>query len=81
MTETPELDRAIAGAAKVIGFDGFEVSKSDRTYASALVAELLCDMDEEDADPAAFDTAFAYRTGYNCALRDVRRRAGLEGEG
>ena len=75
MTDTPELDRAIVAADRVINED-------DRTYARALVAELLRGMEKDSDDPAAAYPAITYRIGYNNALRDARRRVGIvEGEG
>jgi|GEM_PF-3423995 len=84
MTTTPELDRAIdAGHAAVNAKDGFpsdwrEQGKdydTDRTYARALVAELLRDMDEPSLDPPAI-------LGWDLALKVIKRRAGIvEGEG
>ena len=77
MTTTPELDRAIVVAQEQV-FNNQErvVDPLDRTYARALIAELLCDMDEEDADPCC-----QWSIGWGQALAEIRRRAGLEGEG
>lgn len=64
---TEHLDRAIVVADRVINED-------DRTYARALVAELLRDMDEPPLDPPAI-------LGWDLAIKVIKRRAGLEGEG
>lgn len=76
MAKTPELDRAIeAGMLKTYGAQfKFNVDDHDRTYARALVAELLRDMDEPPLDPPAI-------LGWDLAIQIIKRRAGLEGEG
>ena len=72
------LDRAI-GVAQERVFNNQErvVDPLDRTYARALVAELLRGMDKEDADPCC-----QWSIGWGQALAEIRRRAGIvEGEG
>ena len=46
----------------------------DRTYASALIAELLRNMDQPPLDPPAI-------LGWDLAIQVIKRRAGVEGEG
>ena len=81
MTPTPELDRAIVVASRA-KWDHYEnphvtpnivVTSGDRTYARALVAELLRDM------PIFVGPSGAAVTNAVCA--EIKRRAGLEGEG
>ena len=80
MTKTPELDRAIEAADNAycnhIGLPTheFEVGEAGRTYARALVAELLRGLDEPPLDPPAI-------LGWDLAIQIIKRRAGLEGEG
>jgi hypothetical protein len=83
MTDTPELDAAI-----VAGFNGkraangltpypsnrFAISKDDRTYARALIGKLLEGLDRVE-NPVSLDD---FDDGYNAALADVRRIAGIE---
>lgn len=78
MTKTPELDRAIEAAEDATeGMPYFgNVSNHDRTYARALVAELLRGIDPEN-EIHSVDV----RIGWDAALDEIRRRAGLEGEG
>ncbi len=71
---TEHLDRAIGAALDAIGalkHDTWTSNEADRTYARALVAELLRDMEDTDND--------SYSSGFNTALKQIRRRAGLEG--
>lgn len=69
------LDRAIVVAQDRV-FNNKErlVDPLDRTYASALIAELLRNMDEPPLDPPAI-------LGWDLAIKIIKRRAGLEGEG
>ena len=69
------LDRAIVVAQERV-FNNQErvVDQLDRTYARALIAELLRDMDEPPLDPPAI-------LGWDLAIKIIKRRAGLEGEG
>ena len=69
------LDRAIVVAQERV-FNNQErvVDPLDRTYARALIAELLRDMDEPPLDPPAI-------LGWDLAIQVIKRRAGLEGEG
>jgi hypothetical protein len=80
MTDTT-LDAAIEAAhAAANARDGFppdwreqpDVDK-DRTYARALIAKLL----EGMSDPEE-DLYMNWLDGYNAALTEIRRRAGLE---
>ena len=79
MTTTPELDRAIEAAEDAVEGVPYlgNVSNHDRTYARALIAELLRGMDGSDL--SAISPAMVY--GFNAALVEIKRRAGLEGEG
>ena len=72
---TPELDRAILKGMMAVGGHPSN-DEQRRTYAQALVAELLLDMDEQDADPCC-----QWSIGWGQALSEIKRRAGLEGEG
>jgi hypothetical protein len=77
MTTTPELDRSILAAQEqVYNNEERVVDPLDRTYARALVAELLRGM-EQIPQLLLKDTG----RGYAAALAEIRRRAGLEGEG
>lgn len=81
MTNVPELDRAIAAGQKAVSDsirrgEGYTPAKADRTYARALVAELLLGMEQEAV------LARSYQHGFNAALAEIKRRAGImEGEG
>ena len=72
------LDRAIEAAEDATEGMPYLGNRSnhDRAYARALVAELLRGMDKEDADPCC-----QWSIGWGQALAEIRRRAGLEGEG
>jgi hypothetical protein len=79
MTDTTTLDAAIKFADNSLcDFNGwpehkFEVSEADRTYARALIAKLIEGMVEQD-----FDACCQFSVGWNAALTEIRRRAGLE---
>jgi hypothetical protein len=81
MTDNTTLDAAIEDAhAAANTRDGFppdwrEQSNvdGDRTYARALIAKLLEGMISPDEDHYWTD-------GYNAALTEIRRRAGMEQE-
>ena len=75
MTDTPELDRAIEVAAASIYREDVVIQDCDRTYARALVAELLRGLRRNPKPETAWDL------GYDAALDDVAAVAGLEGEG
>ena len=87
MTDTPELDRAIVeaenahsaflGGPKV----GVQVDDGRRTYARALIAELLRGMEPEGEGCHGLVQFYHHQNGFNSALAEIRRRAGLEGEG
>lgn len=78
---TNELDRAIVegrkAEAKTLTFVMLDVNRPvfafERNYARALVAELLRGIEDTDGD--------SYSSGFNAALAEIRRRAGLEDEG
>jgi len=73
MTDNTTLDAAIDAACKEVNIgraDGFQ--EFDRTYARALIAKLIEGMDSE--------YAFGFEEGFNAALTEIRRRAGIEGE-
>ena len=76
------LDAAIEAADKALcDFVGypphkFEVSDSDRTYARALIAKLIEGMELENDERRDPDWTY----GYNAALTEIRRRAGIEGD-
>lgn len=57
-----------------------KVTKAQRTYARALIAKLLEGMDGCDTRvlPSIYPAAVVW--GYNAALTEIRRRAGLEVE-
>ena len=78
MTEPDETLNRLIVAANIAGkgWSPSHPTKWDRTYARALVAELLLDMDEQDADPCC-----QWSIGWSQALAEIKRRAGLEGEG
>ncbi len=69
------LDEAI-GAAQEQVYNNQErvVDPLDRTYARALIAHLL----EGMSDPEE-DIYLNWLDGYNAALTEIRRRAGIEG--
>ena len=69
------LDRAIV-VAQERAFNNQEriVDPLDRTYARAMIAELLRDMDQPPLDPPAI-------LGWDLAIQVIKRRAGVEGEG
>ena len=73
MTTTPELDRALHAASDAIHGQGW--SPRSHIYAQALVAELLRGIEP----PEWFTTD--EDCGFNAALAEIKRRAGLEGEG
>ena len=78
MTKTPELDRAIRAYNKAYDVpDDWPIRDVDREAFRAGVAELLREMDGSDL--SAISPAMVY--GFNAALAEIRRRAGLEGEG
>jgi hypothetical protein len=66
------LDRLIV-AANIAGkgWSPSHPTKWDRTYARALVNELLRNMDEPPLDPPAME-------GWDLALKVIKRRAGLK---
>ena len=70
------LDRAIEAAEDATEGMPYLGNRSnhDRAYARALVAELLRGMDEPPLDPPAI-------LGWDLAIKVIKRRAGLEGEG
>lgn len=86
MIKTPELDRAIVEADNAycnhIGLPKheFEVGEADRTYARALVAELLRGMERTITQSLGEQKAYI-DYGFNAALAEIKRRAGLEDEG
>jgi hypothetical protein len=77
MTDNTTLDAAIEAADKALcDFVGypphkFEVSEADRTYARALIAKLI-----EGMDMACPFNEFGH--GFNAAITEIKRRAGLE---
>ncbi|MFY7925855.1 MAG: hypothetical protein ACOVN5_08585 [Aquidulcibacter sp.] len=77
MTDNTTLDAAIEAAGGAIAngrniVRPVKVTKAQRTYARALIAKLLEGMER----PARRDT---FDGGYNAALTEIRRRAGIEG--
>ena len=72
MATTPELDRAINAADHKVKelYD----QKQKRRHARALVAELLRDM-------TFVEPCDMWADGFNAATAEIKRRAGLEGEG
>ena len=76
MTEPDETLNRLIVAANIAGkgWSPSHPTKWDRTYARALVAELLRDMDDPPLDPEPM-------MGWDLALKVIKRRAGLEGEG
>lgn len=76
MTDNTTLDAAIEAACKEVNIgraDGFQ--EFDRTYARALIAKLL--EGAELTDTPMYDD---WAKGYQDALTEIRRRAGLEVE-
>jgi hypothetical protein len=71
----PELDAAINYADHKVKelYD----QKQKRRHARALIAKLLEGMDGKDFPPI---TPRGMVYGYNAALTEIRRRAGIEGE-
>jgi hypothetical protein len=81
MTDNTTLDAAIEAACKQMwptSFDG-NITNSSRTYARALIAKLLEGMDGRDTRVLSEIHPAAVVWGYNAALAEIRRRAGLEG--
>ena len=76
MTEPDETLNRLIVAANIAGkgWSPSHPTKWDRTYARALVAELLRDMDDPPLDPEPM-------MGWDLAIQVIKRRAGLEGEG
>jgi hypothetical protein len=74
MTDTTTLDAAIEAAYQKMWPTSFYVNITDssRTYARALIAKLLEGMDGMKNHKEA--------AGYDAALTEIRRRAGLEVE-
>jgi hypothetical protein len=70
MTPTT-LDAAIEAALAQTGFPDGPPTEHNRTYARALIAKLLEGMDRPEREQ---------RHGYNAALTEIRRRAGIEGD-
>lgn len=69
------LDRAIVETRRKLKWvTECPTTEMERTYARALVAELLRGMDEPPLDPPAI-------LGWDLAIQVIKRRAGLEGEG
>ena len=80
---TPELDRAIVEAQERI-FNNQErvVDPLDRTYARTLIAEVLRGMEKDPYEKDASGPKTYSCIGFNAALAEIRRRAGIvEGEG
>jgi hypothetical protein len=76
MTNTTTLDAAILSGMMAVG--GHPTNDEQRrTYARALIAKLLEGMDGKDFPPI---TPRGMVYGYNAALTEMRRRAGLEVE-
>lgn len=81
------LDRAInAGERAYCDLVGFSYSPikpddEDRTYARALVAELLRGMEKDPYEKDASGAKTYSCIGFNAALAEIKRRSGLEGEG
>ena len=69
------LDRAIVAYNKAYDVpDDWPIRDVDREAFRAGVAELLRDMDQPPPDPPAI-------LGWDLAIKVIKRRAGLEGEG
>jgi hypothetical protein len=73
VTEPDETLNRLIVAANIAGkgWSPSHPTKWDRTYARALVAELLRDMDEPLLDPPAIK-------GWDLAIIVIKRRAGIE---
>ena len=80
MTDTTTLDAAILVAQEQV-YNNQErvVDPLDRTYARALIAKLLEGMDGRDTRVLSEIHPAAVVWGYNAALTEIRRRAGIEG--
>lgn len=83
MTDTSALDHAIetsvAKLAKNLKYAGPIPAIDDftRSFCRDMIAELLRGMEKNPNDPVAAYPAVAYRIGYNNALRNARRVAGI----
>jgi len=81
MTDNTTLDAAIKVADKALcdfkewPEHKFEVSEAERTYARALIAKLIEGMEVFPYPMNGFEAG-----GYNTALTEIRRRAGIEGD-
>jgi hypothetical protein len=69
------LDAAIKVAHVEAGFgEAFQILPANQEYARALIAKLLEGMERRESTVTWSD----FDDGYNAALTDIRRRAGLE---
>ena len=64
------LDAALQAADTAVGCEGHETTDVHRTYARALIAKLI-----EGMDMACPFNEFGH--GFNAAITEIRRRAGL----
>jgi hypothetical protein len=78
MVTTTTLDAAIEAAEDATEGMPYlgNVSNHDRTYARAMIAKLLEGMELENDERRDPDWTY----GYNAALTEMRRRAGIEGD-
>ena len=84
MTDSTTLDAAIEAVEKELWptirlKPSIRSRERDRTYARALIAKLLEGMDGRDTRVLSEIHPAAVVWGYNAALTEIRRRAGIEG--
>ena len=78
MTDNTTLDAAIEAAGGAIQGKGW--SPRSRTYARALIAKLIEGMEAEGEGCFGLLQFYHHQNGFNAAITEIRRRAGIEGE-